>query len=230
MDEPKEPRHQQMIPSPYYLVSQDSKLPNGGFALQLPNGEVIFVDKTAVTPHQITTEQAAAFVEAQLRDALAQTQTALGNLLTLEQRPQPEPEQKQPEPQPTSAGANLAHDLLGFTPADLEQDPELVKEKVDALFNGIKSFLQNVTAKEETGLDAARAQMQSFRHTLDRHGIATHDNMEQLPDKINDLFRYEPQDRNAQFATELQKLADKIRETAVALSASSSHAPNPSTL
>lgn len=177
-------------------------------------------------PYQITREQAEALVEAQLREGLAQTKNALSNLLALQQTSEPEPPSSAPEPDGRSDpstdgrsdGRSLAHDLLGFTPTDLEQDPELVKEKIDTFFNGIKSFLENVTSKEETDLEAARTQMQSFRRTLDKHGIATHNNMEQLPDKINDLFRDEPQDRDAQFAADLEKLADKIRETAVALS------------
>lgn len=207
--------------SVYYLIPGDEQLPTGTFLLQTPAGETTHVDETAVSPYQITREQAAAFIEAQFRDGLTQTKTALSGLLALDQDPQPEPTTpiSTPEVNPVSSVDShaLAHDLLGFTPADLEQDPEQVKEKVDALFQGIKSFLQNVTSGDAADLDAARSQIQSLRGTLTRHGITTNDTMETLPDQINALFHDKPQNREEQFAADLQKLADRIRETAVSL-------------
>ncbi len=179
---------------------------------------------------RLTPAQAEAWVEAQLRAGLAQTRTALSNLLAMHQPPEPPataPEANRPEI--AANGRSLAHDLLGFTPAELEQQPEQVREKIDALFNGLKSFFTNVTAEDAAALDAARAQMQSVRRTLERHGIATSSHMEQLPDKINTLFRQEAQEQNARFAAELQQLANQIRETAVTLSASSTQPTNRST-
>lgn len=215
MRESKEEPIEKTSPPSYYLISQDVQLSSGDFALQLPDGQVVLVDETAVSPYQITREEAEAIIEDQLRKGLAQTQAALRNLLALNQAAPAETSTPESEAENPVNGRSLAHDLLGFTPTELEQNPEQIKEKLDTLFNGIKSFLENVTADSEEGLEAAHTQMQSFRQTLDKHGIATHDNMEQLPDKIHDLFHHEPQDRDAQFAADLQKLADKIRETAV---------------
>jgi hypothetical protein len=202
--------------SAYYLIPGDSQLPTGTFLLQTPAGEMAHVDETAVSPYQINREQAADFIETQFRDGLTQTKDALSNLLALEQEPQAESETQEPEPESTTDGAALAHDILGFSLADLQQDPDLAKEKIDTFFNGLKSFIENVTSADENNLEAARTQIQTLRGTLDKHGVVTNDAMDQLPDKINDLFKPTP-DREAQFAADLKKLAEKIQETAVSL-------------
>lgn len=171
---------------------------------------------------QLTPAQAEAFVEAQLRAGLAQTRTALDNLLALQPPPEsPAAPEANGRTETITNGRSLAHDLLGFTPTDLEQNPQQVREKIDAFFNALKSFITNVTASDDASLAAARAQLQSFRQTLAQHGIATNEEMASLPDQVNALARQKAADRQAQFAADLQKLAERIRETAVALSAPS---------
>lgn len=202
--------------SAYYLISSKDEFPVGDFLLQTQSGEEMSVEEATLTHYQISRKEADAFIETQFRDGMAQTKDALSNLLALEQEAKIESETLEPEPKSATDGAALAHDILGFSLAELEENPDLAKEKIDTFFNGLKSFIQNVTSSDENDLDTARTQMQTLRGKLDKHGVTTNDAMDQLPNKINELFQPNP-DREAQFAADLKKLADKIQETAISL-------------
>ncbi|MBD2450054.1 hypothetical protein H6G76_23400 [Nostoc sp. FACHB-152] len=100
------------------------------------------------------------------------------------QTSQPDPSSDQ-----TQTAQTLITTLLGFTPEELENNPEAAQAAFLNLYNGLKEFVSDSTSKKPTKIKAARARLRSLRKTLQVQGIEISEEIEkELPQKLQELF------------------------------------------
>ncbi len=198
----------------YYLIPADLPLPEGDLMIRNTTGEERLVDKTSVSAFEISAEDAQQHIQDKMSQGLEQTKNAFVDFLRLaaqEAQKRKETQAVQP-PRPPS---KLLTSLLGFTPDELRQDPNVVKEKLGHVFANIKTVLEGAASDDPAQQEAARAQMRSLRVKLEEHDIQTNQTMEQIPDKLRDeYFSKKQEELLRRNAAELEKFAAQINQAA----------------
>ncbi len=202
-----------------FLLPPDTDLPAGDFSVYSHEGTPQKVDETWLKTFEVTKAKAQVAIDADLQKGLALTRQALLNQATLlTEEPTRVLFKAESSPEQPRQESPLFRDLLGFGVEDVRQNPDLVKDKIDDLFQGITNFFADSTSEDPEKVENARQQMRDLRTTFADHDIATTDKMEQIPDKLQEAVKISPAERNKRIATALQQLADQIQKTAVAAS------------
>ncbi|MCP4535605.1 MAG: hypothetical protein GY832_00490 [Chloroflexi bacterium] len=202
----------------YYLIPPDQLLPDGDFTIRTSTGQEQAVDATAAAIFEITKEQAEQHIQSQMDQALEGVKDVLGDFMGMMQQEAKQRAATQAEP-PLRVTPGLVTDLIGFTADELRAKPEILEERVNDFFGGIKTFLQSVTSENPAELEPARDQMRSLRATFEKHGVETNEAMEQLPDKMRTAYLSADREESLKSsAAELEKLAELITQTAASAS------------
>lgn len=113
---------------------------------------------------------------------------------------------------------DLLHELLGFTADTARTNPDLAKAKLEERWAGVKQFVERVTSSDATEVEAAREQMLDLRATFEKHGVETTEQMETLPDKINQRYQADQTEQKERIANGLQQLAEAIAKAGQTIS------------
>ncbi|WDD36377.1 hypothetical protein PQG02_32840 (plasmid) [Nostoc sp. UHCC 0926] len=118
------------------------------------------------------------------------------------QTPQPDPSSDQ-----TQTAQTLISTLLGFTPEELQNNPEAAQAAFLNLYTGLKEFVSDSTSKKPAKVKAARARLRSLRKTLQAQGIEVNEEIEkELPKKLQELFS------SSKIEQYLQEIVSQLRE------------------
>lgn len=200
----------------YYRLPAAKQLPPGNFVIRSLNGrEQQTVDPLFLATYLLNEEEAKEAVQAEMGQLWEQARPVLNNFLgLLAQESQKRASQKvTPAVDPSP---NIVTDLLGATPAEIQDDPELLKAKVGEWINSLQTFLHNATAVDTKSQEAARAQMRNLRALFEANGWSTTDEMEKVPDKLREHYNSpERQSNEARLANALRELAAQVVQTGV---------------
>lgn len=201
-----------------YFLPEDFSWPTGQQVLISLAGEEKTVEATAVAPYLVPAEKAQTLLETQKSAALEEAQQAFSQFLAYQKAQEnltpPSPESQSP-PKPSQ----LVVDLLGFTPDELRQNPDLAQKSLENIWQNLQGFIQSVTSEDPEQLTTAQTQIASLKGILTQNGVPLNDEFDQLPQKIRQAYWVDHQERLQRNAVSLQLLAEKIKETAVAVSA-----------
>ncbi len=201
----------------YYLIPADADLPEGDFIICTPDGsEERAVDADAVAVYAASEEEVLAHLQAdldQVREQVSDTlSTWMGMTAAEAQKQDAVVQDREPSP--------LIMDLLGFTPEDIGDRPDMVKDRLVEIFDKLGDVALNAIADDPAQQAEARAQMQVLQRKLERHGIDVDPEvLAQVPDRVREAY-YAPE-RAAQrqeLALALDELAVQLEQTAQTIS------------
>ena len=203
----------------YFLIPEDESLPAGDFVIRTFAGGTQSVDPLALTNFEVSERRAKEYVRADMDQTLEQVRGAVSGFLAMASLEAQKHKTAPPPPQPAQPAPDLVTALLGLTPEELRQNPELLKERLGGLFTEFKTFLENTISEDPARLEAAREQTHAVRMTLEQQGIQTTDEMDQIPDKVRAaFFAPERAQERDQMAQALQDLAGQVTKTAASIS------------
>jgi len=187
----------------YYLIPEDAVFPEGNLAIYTLSGQTQHVDPTAVTLWTATETQASnhlQFTTLQLFEGASET---LASFFT----------QRTP---PTLEGDTVSPDLiamlLGVTPDALAND-KFGQVGLHNIFRNLADILANVISDDDSQLQTARQQLQSFRANLQGENINVHPQIELLPDMIHAWYQKTDQKPIFhQFQELLQTTAERLEQ------------------
>jgi len=194
-------------------------LPEGDFIMQtLTGNEQQAVELSAVAEFEITEMEAKQYVSAETNQALENAKSAFADFVEAVAQEAKQQAATQAE-LPLRVTPGLVTDLIGFTADELREKPEILEERVNDFFGGVKTFLQGVTSENPAELEPARDQIRSLRATFEKHGVETNEAMEQLPGKMRTAYLSADREESLKSsAAELEKLADLVTQTAASAS------------
>jgi hypothetical protein len=137
------------------------------------NGIKKKVSLTAISAFEISESEAKQYLQPEINQVVEQAKTTFSNITTSSQVTPPNPQ---------SASDILS--LLGIIPEELQNHPEATQAKFVNIFNELKELLSASTSQN----DVARGRLDSVKETLQAQGINIGDNIEQLPDKIQEIL------------------------------------------
>lgn len=198
----------------FFLIPAEQTLPAGDLVLRTLTGQAQSVDPAAAAQFEVTEEQAKQYVQARLGEALEQIPPAVSDYLGMLAH-QAEKQEFAWSFKP-GAPSPLVTDLLGFTPEQLRQNPELAKQWLGNLVDGLGTFLNQAASSDPAEQAAAQQRIRSLQATLERHGVATDaEKLEQIPAKLRaGAMDEERKKRKEQLAASLQELAGAITKAA----------------
>ncbi len=160
----------------YFLIPNRQEIPGGNFPLHNLEGEQKKVAIAAIASCEITQEQAKAYLESQINQAIDQAKHALFNRITFFIGQSPE------TPRQTTTLSELMAVLLGISLEDLPNHPERAKADLDNLITTFKDIIGGSLSPESARLDVARQQMHTIQTNLKAHGIDLGNTLEQTPE------------------------------------------------
>ncbi|GIK55919.1 MAG: hypothetical protein BroJett015_15820 [Chloroflexota bacterium] len=197
-----------------YLTQANYGLQIGNFEMDLTDGEVrykssIGFDGDALTP---------ALIRQVIYPAVKAVEVYFPGLLKFVQAEPGQTIQTDSWTDSGLANGRLATDLLGFTAVDITDNPDLVAQRLDELFDGIKAFVTAVTGNDEAALESARQQLRGLQEVLMKHGLTTNEQMAELPDKIHAVYHQDQAKRRQDMAVGFEMLAEEMMGVATAVS------------
>jgi hypothetical protein len=204
----------------YFLVPEGASLPAGDFVIRTFTGDQQSVDPAALAAFEVPEQQAKRYVHADMSQTLEQVKSTVSGFLAMASL---EAQKRKAAPaapaQPAQPISGLVTSLLGLTPEELRQNPELIKERLSSTFAGFKTFLENTISEDPSQLEAAREQTRALRETLEQHGVQTNEEMDRIPDKVRAAF-FSPErtQEREHLAQSLQELAGQMTQTAAGIS------------
>lgn len=200
-------------PAGYYLIPDHIQLPAGTTTIQSLTDEKTTTNVLTLAPYKVSQDEARAFIDTQLDSAAAETRVALDKFLAFEAVTDPSriyaPGQ---EPVTREKSEAFAKDLLGFTAQDVEDDLDLVEEKVEELFSGIGSFLQDLLSGDPAGLANAQTKLTNLETKLNKHAIPTPDGTNQWLTDLHSQVHENQVNYQESTAQALEELAQVLQE------------------
>ncbi|MEQ8999924.1 MAG: hypothetical protein RID53_25850 [Coleofasciculus sp. B1-GNL1-01] len=189
----------------YFLIPSRQEIPGGNFQIYNLEGEQKKVAIAKIASYEITQEQATAYLESQINQAIDQAKDALFNQITFSIGKSPE------TPRQTTTLSELMAVLLGVSPEELPNHPERAKVSLEKLIATFKDIIGGSLSKDSARLDVARQQMHIIQTNLKAHGIDLGNTLEQFPDKLHNLhFSAKSAASLHQMTANLRKFADQI--------------------
>jgi hypothetical protein len=151
----------------FYLVPEDYPLTAGEQEIVTLLGRSMWVDAAAVMPFQVPREIAEMRLSTQISDGLEQISDSIISFFEQSAR-RPDLDAEPPHVGKTERTVNLLLDLMDEPAELLQTDSDAAKRGWLTLAEKVDRFLTNVKNGDE---DAAKAQIEAFATTLQRHGI-----------------------------------------------------------
>ncbi|GEM_PF-1071895 len=191
----------------YFLIPNCKKIPCGDFPICNLEGEQKEVAIAKIASYEITQEQATAYLESQINQAIDQAKDALFNQINFSIGQSPE------TPRQTTTLSELMAVLLGISPEELPNHPERAKVSLDNLIATFKDIIAGSLSPDSARLDVARQQMHTIQTNLKAHGIDLGDTLEQFPDRLHNLhFSKESASSFHKMTANLRQFADQIEQ------------------
>jgi uncharacterized membrane-anchored protein YjiN (DUF445 family) len=104
----------------------------------------------------------------------------------------------------------LVATLLGVTPEELQNNPEAAQAAFVKISTNLQEVLGDSTSENSTQIEAARSHLHSLRETLRTQGFDTSEDIEKLPDLLQEVLSSPKIEQYLQeMLAKLQALADK---------------------
>ena len=110
----------------------------------------------------------------------------------------------------TLSAQKLVATLLGVTPEELQNNPEAARSAFVKISTKLQEVLGDSTSENSTQVEAARSPLHSLRKTLRTQGFDTSEDLEKLPDLLQEVLSSPKIEQYLQeMLAKLQTLADK---------------------
>lgn len=173
----------------YFIIPDNQEIPFGDFLLCTLNGDEKNVDGTAITSFEITESKAKAYLQAEMNQAVEEAKNAFSNFITFSTKASQESASKStPSSDQTQSTQNLISKLIGFTPEELQNNPEAVQTAFLNVYTEFKELLGASTSKNPAEVEAAQSRLHSLRETLSTQGINISEEIEELPKKLQEVL------------------------------------------
>lgn len=199
----------------YFLIPDNQKLVRGSFVIFTLNGAEKKVTQKAIAPFEIPETEAKTFLQAEMNQAMEQTKIAFSNLMSFSTQVSEEaPSNPTPSSNQTSSVSEILSSLLGATPEELLNNPEAAATTFVNIYTELKEFLSESTSKNPNQVEAARARVHSLRETLQAKGINISDDIEELPNKLQEVLSSSNIDGYLEeIVTKLRDFTDQIDQS-----------------
>jgi uncharacterized membrane-anchored protein YjiN (DUF445 family) len=118
----------------------------------------------------------------------------------------------------TESAQKLVATLLGVTPEELQNNPEAARTAFVKIYTKLQEILGDSTSEKSTQVEAARSHLHSLRKTLRTQGFDTSEEIEQLPDLLQEVLSSPKIEQYLQeMLAKLQTLADKNDQSSEAV-------------
>lgn len=195
--------------SRYFLIPNNQNLPPGNFTIQTLTGITKQVDVTALTPLEITAEQAKPYFQAELEQSIQQVKNAFSTFADFAAAAKGQTTSNTKPPQPSS---NPIATLLGISPEELRDNPQAIKAGWNKLVDGFKDLLRGATSEDETHLEVARTRMRQLREHLQAQGVEVNNSIEELPNKLRENYLSSDTEPNlVESAAKLEETTNKLK-------------------
>jgi uncharacterized membrane-anchored protein YjiN (DUF445 family) len=110
----------------------------------------------------------------------------------------------------TQSAQNVIATLLGVTAEELQNNPEAAQAAFVKISTRLQEVLGNSTFENSTQVEAARSHLHSLRETLRTQGFDTSEDIEKLPDLLQEVLSSPKIEQYLQeMVAKLRTLADK---------------------
>lgn len=187
----------------YFLIPDNQKLSRSRFVISTLNGTQKKVTQTAIANFEISESAAKAYLENEIHQAMAQAKIAVSNLIlssteTSEKSPTASKE--------TPSVSNILSSILGAKVEDLQNNPEAAKIAFINIYTHFKEFLGESISENYTQVESTRSHLHDLRETLQAQGINISEEIEVLPNKLQELLS------SANIEEFLQEIVIKLRD------------------
>ncbi len=175
--------------SRYFLIPDDQELPDGDFILCTLKGHEKKVDYIALNSFEITDSEAKAYLQAEMNQAMEEAKNAFASFMSFSaEATQEAPSNPTSSFDQTSSYQNIIFALLGVTLEELQNNPESAQTAFIKVYTELKELLGESTSQSPAQVDTARERVRSLREMLQAQGINVSEGLEELPDKIREVF------------------------------------------
>jgi hypothetical protein len=189
----------------YFLIPNNENIPSGNFLISNLDREEKQVDAVAITSWEITAQEAQYHLNDEIQQAIDNAKNSVSHLINFSLQKSPEPNQQ------TTNISEIVALLLGLTPEELQNHPELVQVGLENLLTTFKEVITNSLCADPNKLNIARQQMGLLQTTLREHGVNLGDNLAQFADQLHALqFLKSPTSSLQSYISKLRQFADKI--------------------
>ena len=195
----------------YFLIPNNQNLPPGNFTIQTLTGITKQVDVKALTPLEITVEQAKPYFQTELEQSIQQVKNAFSAFAGFAAAAKGQTTSNTKPPQPSS---NPIATLLGMSPEELRDNPQAIKAGWNNLVDGFKDVLRGATSEDTTHLEIARTRMRQLREHLQTQGVEVNNSIEELPNKLRENYLVSEKEPNLQeSAAKLKEATEKVEKS-----------------
>ncbi|MEG4534414.1 hypothetical protein [Microcoleus sp. D2_18a_D3] len=200
--------------SRYFLISDSRDILSGDFIISNLNNEENKVDRTALTPFEITESEAQTYLQNEINQAIEDAKNALSNMIAFSIEKESQPPQSSTKPQTTIL--ELVAALLGITPQELQNNPTSVQARIQNLLTEFKKIINSSLSEDAAKIDLARQQMRSLQTILKAQGVDLGETLENFPERLHDLyFSKTPTPYLQELTVKLRIFADKLDSAAI---------------
>ncbi|MEH2069095.1 MAG: hypothetical protein V7K47_13195 [Nostoc sp.] len=187
----------------YFLIPDNQKLSRGRFIISTLTGIQKKVTQTAIANFEIPESAAKAYLQTEMNQAMAQAKIAVSNLMLFSTQTS---EKATPPSNETPSVSDIISSLLGVTPEELQNNPEAAQTAFINIYSQLKEFLAESTSENSTQVESARSRLHSLRERLQAQGINISEEIEELPNKLQDVLS------SASIEEYLQEIFSKLQD------------------
>lgn len=204
--------------SRFFLIPSDRKISPGDFPLRTITGRQMEVDPNALETLEISREEAKNWLNSQfgqvIEEAKGKLTNYLSNLAKSAPKSQPGTEVKTSS-ETAYSSLSLLSELTGEPVENLQTDPDAIARSISHLLSDLIKIWENSTAANPEQLQTVRNQIKNVKSILQTHGISVNEQLEEIPDRLHELYFSSAQTQNCQEkAATLEQLADQLEQTA----------------
>jgi hypothetical protein len=189
--------------SRYFLIPDNQKLSRGRFIISTLTGTQKKVTQSAIANFEISESEAKVYLQTEMNQAMAQAKTAFSNFMSFSTQTS---EKAPSNPTPSSNQADIISSLLGVSLEELQNNPEVAQTAFVNIYTDLKEFLSESTSENSPKVEAARSRLGSLRETLQAQGINISEEIEELPDKLQEVLSW------ANLEGYLEEIVTKLRD------------------
>ncbi|MDZ8109227.1 MAG: hypothetical protein RM338_26870 [Nostoc sp. DedQUE12a] len=187
----------------YFLIPDNQKLSRGRFVISTLSGTQKKVTQIAIANFEIPESAAKAYLEIEIHQAMAQAKIAVSSLMLSSTETS---EKSSPVSKETPSVSNILSSLLGAKVEDLQNNPEAAKIAFVNIYTKFKEFLGESISDNYTQVESTRSHLHHLRGTLQAQGINISEEIEVLPNKLQELLS------SANIEEFLQEIVIKLRD------------------
>ncbi|HLP88952.1 MAG TPA: hypothetical protein VK184_10230 [Nostocaceae cyanobacterium] len=161
----------------YFLIPDNQNLPDGEFTIYKVNGYEKKVDITALIVWEISQSEAREYLQADMNQALETAKNAFGDFMLFAAQTF----QNSSEP-------SLVSSALKINPQELQNRPEIAKETTQNLYTELQDLLKEANLQNPQQVEIANSRIHSLQEELQSQGIDISAEMEQLTNKLQEVF------------------------------------------